>query len=101
VVLLGGDGKAADFSLLVPSLQRYARAVTVMGKDAALIRQALDPHIACTPVSDMQEAVKQAVALAQPGDIILLSPACASTDQYQHYMHRGDVFSNTVHALKD
>jgi UDP-N-acetylmuramoylalanine--D-glutamate ligase len=101
VVILGGDGKGQDFSPLAGPLAQYARAVVLIGRDAAQIAQAiaatgLAPHSAAT----LPEAVQQCAQLAQPGDAVLLSPACASLDMFEHYAHRAQVFVQAVEQLQ-
>lgn len=101
VVLLGGTGKEADFAPLTPVLARCARAVVLFGQD----RQQIAPHVPNTceiaVVDDLATAVTQAATLAQPGDHVLLSPACASFDQYSGFAERGERFSTLVNALAD
>lgn len=99
VLIAGGDGKGADFALLKPAVERAARAVVLIGRDAALIETALEGVVAIANAADMDEAVMQAAALAQPGDAVLLSPACASLDMFDNYEHRGRVFAEAVRRL--
>lgn len=96
VLIAGGQGKGADFSPLHDVVCSKARAVVLIGQDAALIEQALQ---GCTPVvhaGSMDEAVQQAAKLAQPGDVVLLSPACASFDMFNGYEDRGEKFVEAV-----
>ena len=102
VVILGGEGKGQDFEPLAEPVHRCARAVVLIGRDAPLIEQAL----AATGVSlmhagSMEEAVKLAATRANPGDAVLLSPACASFDMFKDYEHRAAVFCEAVQALAD
>lgn len=102
VVILGGDGKGQDFSPLAEPVSRFARAVVLIGRDAPVIREALS--MASVPVQDakdMVDAVQQATALAQSGDAVLMSPACASFDMFKDYEHRARVFAQTVADLAD
>jgi UDP-N-acetylmuramoylalanine--D-glutamate ligase len=99
VLIAGGDGKNADFSLLREAVQNYARAVVLIGRDAPIIERALRPGVATISASDMKEAVHKARAAAQSGDAVLLSPACASFDMYSGYEERGRVFSAAVLEL--
>ena len=101
VLIAGGDGKGADFSSLRAAIADRVRAVILLGKDAARIEQALQGVTACHRVTDMQAAVRQAGELAQPGDTVLLAPACASLDMYKNYMARGDDFARCVLAQVD
>ena len=100
VVILGGDGKGQDFSPLAAPVQRYARAVVLIGRDAGQIRAALqDAGVPMTEAASMPEAVQQATDRAQPGDAVLMSPACASFDMFTGYEHRARVFCEAVQAI--
>ena len=78
----------------------WARAVLLIGRDAALIRQALEgTGVRLINAASMDDAVQQAAALAQPGDAVLMSPACASFDMFQDYAHRAAVFAQAVQSL--
>jgi len=102
VVILGGDGKGQDFSPLTTPVSRYARAVVLIGRDAALIRQALQGcGVLMHDAADMPAAVLQARALAQSGDAVLMSPACASLDMFDNYEHRARVFAQAVSDLAE
>ncbi|NNM69126.1 MAG: UDP-N-acetylmuramoyl-L-alanine--D-glutamate ligase [Gallionella sp.] len=100
VVILGGEGKGQDFGPLNAAVKSHARAVVLIGRDAGLIASALqgcDVNIA--RAADMADAVRQASALAQANDAVLLSPACASFDMFRNYEHRAQVFIAAVEAL--
>ncbi|MET0046817.1 MAG: UDP-N-acetylmuramoyl-L-alanine--D-glutamate ligase [Sedimenticola sp.] len=99
VLIAGGDGKGADFSDLKRVVEETARAVVLMGRDAALIAGAIGDKVPVVFAEDMDEAVARAAELALPGDRVLLSPACASFDMYRSYEHRGEVFMTTVGRL--
>ncbi len=100
VVILGGDGKGQDFAPLAAPVSRYARAVVLIGRDAPLIRTALaDCGVALLQADDLPHAVQVAAQRAQPGDAVLLSPACASFDMFTGYEHRARVFCDAVRAL--
>ena len=100
VVILGGDGKGQDFSPLAVPVARYARAVVLIGRDAGLIRGALHGSgVELVDAADMADAVRQATAHARAGDAVLLSPACASLDMFDNYLHRARVFCEAVAAL--
>ncbi len=102
VVILGGDGKGQDFTPLAAPVARHARAAVLIGRDAALIRTALAPVASRIPVLDaetLEDAVRSAVELAQPGDAVVLSPACASLDMFRDYRHRAEVFVDAVREL--
>jgi UDP-N-acetylmuramoylalanine--D-glutamate ligase len=96
VLLLGGDGKGADFTELLPFVKQYCRAIIVMGVDAPAILAALNKDAISYLVDNMQQAVQLAKEIAQSNDVVLLSPACSSLDQYQHFGHRGDTFMTLV-----
>ncbi len=99
VLIAGGDGKGADFSPLREPLQRWARAVVLMGRDALLLRSALAAAVTLEEADSMADAVRVAATLAQPGDLVLLSPACASLDMFRNYEDRGQQFAQAVRAL--
>ena len=101
VLIAGGDGKGQDFSPLAEAVAANARAVVLMGRDAALIETALiSAGIALYRALDLTEAVSIARKLAHRGDAVLLSPACASFDMFKNYMHRAEVFVSAVMAMK-
>jgi UDP-N-acetylmuramoylalanine--D-glutamate ligase len=96
ILIAGGDAKGADMNELKPVVREKAKSVVLMGKDAEIIKQALN---GCVPVylaANMAEAVRIAAGLAEKGESVLLSPACASLDQYKNYQERGDKFTKAV-----
>lgn len=107
VWIAGGLAKGATFDELVATAAKRLRGVVLMGADRALIREALARHAPEVPVVDldrtdtgaMPEAVRQAARLAQPGDTVLLAPACASMDMFVNYNKRGEAFADAVRAL--
>jgi len=99
VLIAGGDGKGADFSSLAPVVRRCARAVVLIGRDAPLLEQALENTVPLQRAATMQEAVRAADRLAEPGDVVLLSPACASFDMFDDFQHRGRAFATAVAEL--
>lgn len=102
VVILGGEGKGQDFEPLAAPVGRYARAVVLIGRDAPLIEAALaTTGVSLMHAASMPEAVKLAAARANPGDAVLLSPACASFDMFDDYEHRAAVFREAVQTLAD
>jgi UDP-N-acetylmuramoylalanine--D-glutamate ligase len=101
VVILGGDGKGQDFSPLEAAVSSHARAVVLIGRDAEKIAHALETcDVPKLFAKDMKEAVKLGAELAQPGDAVLMSPACASFDMYRNYVHRAEAFISAVQDLK-
>ncbi|MDR2220273.1 MAG: UDP-N-acetylmuramoyl-L-alanine--D-glutamate ligase [Methylobacillus sp.] len=100
ILIAGGDGKGQDFAPLAPAVAKHARAVVLIGRDADMIADALkETRVPLKRASDMEDAVKQAAQFAHPGDIVLLSPACASFDMFRNYAHRAEVFVNAVRSL--
>jgi UDP-N-acetylmuramoylalanine--D-glutamate ligase len=100
VVILGGDGKGQDFSALAEPVARHVRAVVLIGRDAPRIAEALAHcKVPLHSVADLPLAVQQAAALAQAGDAVLMSPACASFDMFDNYGHRAQVFRDAVARL--
>ena len=97
VVILGGEGKGQDFTPLAEPVKRFARGVVLIGRDASVIRQALQgADVAMHDATDMHDAVEQAAAMARSGDAVLMSPACASFDMFDNYGHRAEVFCQAV-----
>jgi UDP-N-acetylmuramoylalanine--D-glutamate ligase len=99
VLIAGGDGKGADFTPLADAMQRKGHAAVLIGKDAAVLGALLAEVVPVSYALDMVEAVTLAAGLAQPGDCVLLSPACASTDMYRNFVERGEVFINAVQQV--
>jgi len=96
VLIAGGLGKSQDFTPLKAAAAAKARAVVLLGQDAPLIERALAGVVQVERVADMEAAVTQAALLAQAGDTVLLSPACASFDMFKGYDHRGEMFIAAV-----
>ncbi len=102
VLIMGGEGKGQDFTPLAEPVSRYARAVVLIGRDAPLIRAALQGQgVALCDAPDMHTAVEMAADKAQSGDAVLMSPACASFDMFDHYVHRAEVFVQAVSSLAE
>jgi UDP-N-acetylmuramoylalanine--D-glutamate ligase len=100
VAILGGDGKGQDFAPLLGPVRRHARAVALIGRDALMIERAIAGcGVAMQCFDSLEAATRWAFAQAQPGDAVLLSPACASLDMFRDYAHRADVFIAEVQAL--
>lgn len=99
VLIAGGEGKGQDFTPLAPAVAARARAVVLIGRDAKLIENALAGAAPVFHAASMEAAVHAARQQAQPGDVVLLSPACASFDMFRNYEHRGEAFSAVVRGL--
>ena len=100
VVILGGDGKGQDFTPLRGPLQRHARAVALIGRDAAQIEAVVaSAGVPSQRLDSLPEAVRWCFERAEPGDAVLLSPACASLDMFRNYAHRAEVFVEAVREL--
>jgi UDP-N-acetylmuramoylalanine--D-glutamate ligase len=103
VLIAGGEGKGQDFAPLKPAVEAHCRAVILLGRDAPAIAAALSgstPAVEFAPA--LEVAVARAIARAQPGDAVLLSPACASLDMFRDYVERGERFKAAVaaHAIE-
>jgi len=97
VLIAGGDGKGQDFAALRASVDARCRAVLLIGRDAPTLERALaGTRAAVERCGTLDAAVVRAVALARDGDVVLLSPACASLDQFANYVERGDRFATLV-----
>jgi UDP-N-acetylmuramoylalanine--D-glutamate ligase len=99
ILIAGGDAKGADMSELKPVIEEKAKSVVLMGKDAGLIKQAISNCVPVHLAKNMVEAVQICADIAETGDSVLLSPACASLDQYKNYEDRGNQFSKAVLRL--
>ncbi len=101
VLIAGGDGKGQDFAPLLEPVSRNARAVVLIGRDAPQIGQVLkNSNVPLLSAETLEEAVRLCQTAAQPGDAVLLSPACASWDMFRNYAHRAEVFIAAVKALE-
>lgn len=99
VLIAGGDAKGADMSELVPVVREKAKSVVLMGKDSGLIERAINGCVPVYKAEDMQQAVQIAASISEAGESVLLSPACASLDQYKNYQDRGNKFTEAVLRL--
>ena len=99
VLIAGGDGKGADLSPLADAMQRKGHGAVLIGKDAPLLEAVLQDAVPVMHADNMRQAVQLAAGMAQSGDCVLLSPACASTDMYRNFEERGEVFMQAVREL--
>ncbi|MCB1683409.1 MAG: UDP-N-acetylmuramoyl-L-alanine--D-glutamate ligase [Pseudomonadales bacterium] len=99
ILIAGGDGKGADFSPLQVPVGQFVKAAILLGRDADRLAASLADSTQIHRVPDMDQAVELAARLAGAGDLVLLSPACASLDMYRNYEARGQHFTRAVEAL--
>lgn len=100
ILIMGGLDKGGDFNTLAPLLAKRVKKLFIMGQAAGLIRSALESTVAITTVASMAQAALLAYRAGAPGDVVLLSPGCASFDMYDSYARRGDDFKKSVAALQ-
>jgi len=100
IVLLGGRDKGNDYSVLTELIRANAKAVIAIGESAPKVVDAMSGIVNVIPATSMDEAVRTARAHARAGEVVLLSPACASFDWFDNYEHRGNVFKAAVMNLK-
>jgi len=98
-LIAGGRDKGGDFSRLAQAVSRRVRRVILIGEAAPLLRQAWEDVATMTEAATLQEAVECAAQGALPGDVVLLSPACASFDMFADYQDRGRQYKALIHAL--
>jgi len=99
VLIAGGQAKGANLQPLLPVIQQTVRSVVLIGEDAARFQRLLQGVVPLLQADDMQQAVVAAAGQAQPGDLVLLSPACASFDMFDNFEQRGEVFKAAVWRL--
>lgn len=99
VLIAGGQGKGADFDELSKPIADYVRSIVLIGEDADKIAAALNNVAPISRASSLDNAVAMAKTQAKPGDVVLLSPACASLDMFRDFNHRGEVFTSAVKGL--
>ena len=99
VLIAGGLGKGQNFRPLAAAARGKVRAAVLIGTAAAELGSVLEPVCTVARATDMANAVEQATALAEPGDTVLLSPACASQDMFRDYRDRGEAFARAVREL--
>ncbi|WP_191603126.1 UDP-N-acetylmuramoyl-L-alanine--D-glutamate ligase [Marinomonas algicola] len=98
-LILGGDGKGADFSPLVKPVSKYVKNAYLFGADADSLEFILGSEVTCHRFENLESIIKAVSTWAQVGDIVLFSPACASFDMYSSYVNRGEHFIDLVSAL--
>jgi UDP-N-acetylmuramoylalanine--D-glutamate ligase len=99
LLIAGGDGKGQDFAPLASALTGRARVVLLIGRDAPRLAAALEQGFELVRCASLKEAVDEAAKRASTGEIVLLSPACASLDMFRDYAERGDRFAAAVGRL--
>ena len=100
ILLLGGVNKGVDFGLLIPHIKNSnIKTILAYGEASEQIKSALGDAVRLFKINDLNSAVKNAHSIAQPGDVVLLSPGCASFDQFKNFEDRGNFFKSTVRAL--
>ena len=99
VLIAGGKDKGGSYEPLVAALEAKGRAAVLIGEAAPLIEHAIAGRVPTERATTMDDAVVRAQRLAQRGDAVLLSPACASFDMFRDYKHRGEVFAAAVQGL--
>lgn len=99
IIILGGEGKGQDFTELTPALRAINSKVILIGRDAPVIAESIGNAATIIYAGSMQDAVNKAFAAANPGDAVLLSPACASFDMFKNYEDRGDKFCLAAQEL--
>lgn len=99
VLIAGGQGKGADFTQLKQAMVNFVRSIVLIGEDADKIEKALEDSVPVSRADSLDKAVDLAKSKAKPGDVVLLSPACASLDMFRDFNHRGEVFTNLVHGI--
>ena len=100
-IILGGSDKGEDFSILIPYLKSQNIHTYLIGATRKRMKDAFTGHINFLECESMEKAIRMAYSKTSPGDIILLSPACASYDAFRNYVHRGDSFRNIVQEIAD
>ena len=96
ILLAGGVGKDQDFSPLRDACQEYVKKTLLFGRDAKMIATALGKNNDQAMADTLEQVLQEAVDIAEPGDVVLFSPACASFDQFDNYVKRGDYFEALV-----
>jgi UDP-N-acetylmuramoylalanine--D-glutamate ligase len=101
VLIAGGDGKGQDFAPLKAAVAAHARALVLIGRDREKIAEAVaGSDVPICRAGSMEQAVDMSISLAHKGDVVMLSPACASFDMFRNYEHRAQVFIAAVRRLE-
>jgi UDP-N-acetylmuramoylalanine--D-glutamate ligase len=101
ILILGGREKGTDFSLLVQDVQKSVKTIVSIGESRGHVRETFQGLCPVIEAETMQEAVEKGFNAAASGDVVLLSPACASFDMFDNYAHRGREFAARVKGLED
>jgi UDP-N-acetylmuramoylalanine--D-glutamate ligase len=101
ILIAGGRDKDSDFTLLNSVIREHVKALVLLGETRERLLQVWQGQAPAYGAADLRDAVTQAYHLARPGEVVLLSPACASFDMFQDYAHRGRIFQQIVGELKD
>ncbi len=101
LLIAGGDGKSQNFQPLIGPSKGKVKNITLIGKDAKIMHEVFSGGAIPTTIEkNLESAIIKSFELAEAGDVVLLSPACASTDMFKNYVHRGEVFKDCVSKLK-
>ncbi|MCX5892213.1 MAG: UDP-N-acetylmuramoylalanine--D-glutamate ligase, partial [Deltaproteobacteria bacterium] len=100
ILIAGGRDKDSDFSLISPLIRDRVKALVLFGETQERLSQVWKGLAPICQVKDLAEAVQRAHDLARPGEVVLLSPACASFDMFKDYAHRGETFQRLVRELQ-
>ncbi|CAM8404123.1 MurD UDP-N-acetylmuramoylalanine-D-glutamate ligase [Candidatus Methylopumilus universalis] len=102
LLIAGGDGKSQNFKPLIGPSKGKVKNIALIGKDAKIMQEVFSGGVIPTTVEkNLESAIIKSFELAEAGDVVLLSPACASTDMFKNYVHRGEVFKDCVSKLKN
>ena len=101
ILIAGGESKGQAFAPLTKAISRFVRHTVLIGRDAAVIDDALEQAASRSFADSMEAAVRAATKVAKPGDTVMLSPACASLDMYRDYRERGEAFTVAVQAVEE
>jgi len=99
ILLLGGRDKGNDYTMLNDLIKKQVKTIIAIGESADKVNQHFNKITSVIKANSMEEAIKLAKNIASHGDIVLLSPACASFDWFENYEHRGKVFKQLVNSL--